>query len=63
MIYNLIKNLCEDLEKCNIPYMISGSIALNVYTIPGMTIDIDMDYVKKWCADLELNTYKIFNNE
>lgn len=30
------------LNKANIPYMISGSIAANYYTIPRMTRDIDI---------------------
>lgn len=30
------------LDEINIPYMISGSIALNIYSIPRMTRDIDI---------------------
>ena len=30
------------LNKANIPYMISGSIAANYYTVPRMTRDIDI---------------------
>lgn len=42
MINELIKEVCEILEKSNIPYMISGSVAMNFYTIPRMTRDIDI---------------------
>lgn len=42
MILELLKNVCEALENNSIQYMISGSIALNIYTIPRMTRDIDI---------------------
>ena len=42
MIFNLLKRVCSSLEEFNIPYMISGSIALNIYSIPRMTRDIDI---------------------
>lgn len=42
MILNLLQRVCKSLDANNIPYMISGSIALNIYTIPRMTRDIDI---------------------
>ncbi len=42
MILDLLQRVCKSLDKHNIPYMISGSIALNIYTIPRMTRDIDI---------------------
>jgi len=42
MIFDLLHRVCTSLDDNNIPYMISGSIALNVYTIPRMTRDIDI---------------------
>ena len=42
MIYELLKKVCMTLEKHRIPYMVSGSIALNIYTVPRMTRDIDI---------------------
>ncbi len=42
MIINLLRRVCQSLDNSNIPYMISGSIALNIYTIPRMTRDIDI---------------------
>lgn len=42
MILELLRNCCKSLEEANIQYMISGSIALNIYTIPRMTRDIDI---------------------
>ncbi len=42
MILELLQKVCRSLDAYNIPYMISGSIALNIYTIPRMTRDIDI---------------------
>lgn len=42
MILELLKRISLSLEKENIPYMLSGSIALNNYTVPRMTLDIDI---------------------
>ena len=42
MILNLLQRICNSLDDSNIPYMVSGSIALNIYTIPRMTRDIDI---------------------
>ncbi len=42
MIIELLKRVCNSLDKNNIPYMISGSIALNIYAVPRMTRDIDI---------------------
>jgi hypothetical protein len=42
MIFQLLKDVCGILESFDLEYMISGSIALNHYTIPRMTRDIDI---------------------
>ncbi len=42
MILDLLKHICKSIDEANIRYMISGSIALNIYTIPRMTRDIDI---------------------
>lgn len=42
MILDLLQRVCKSLDDNSIPYMISGSIALNIYTIPRMTRDIDI---------------------
>ena len=42
MIINLLKRITQSLEDKHIPYMLSGSIALNNYTVPRMTMDIDI---------------------
>ena len=42
MILELLKKICKLLESQNIEYMLSGSLALNTYTIPRMTRDIDI---------------------
>jgi hypothetical protein len=42
MILKLLKRVTQQLESKNIPYMLSGSIALNNYAIPRMTMDIDI---------------------
>jgi len=38
----VLKIVTERLNKANIPYMISGSIAANYYTVPRMTRDVDI---------------------
>jgi len=38
----VLEVVCQRLENLAIPYMLSGSMALNVYTVPRMTQDIDM---------------------
>ena len=42
MILDLLQRVCKSLDENNIPYMVSGSIALNIYAIPRMTRDIDI---------------------
>ena len=42
MILDLIKRVCKSLDENMFPYMISGSIAMNIYSIPRMTMDIDI---------------------
>jgi len=39
---NLLKQVITNLEGLELPYMLSGSIALNAYTTPRMTRDIDI---------------------
>ena len=42
MILNLLQKVCTQLDEHEIKYMVSGSIALNIYAIPRMTRDIDI---------------------
>jgi hypothetical protein len=42
MILDLLQRVCRSLDENDFPYMISGSIAMNIYTIPRMTRDIDI---------------------
>ena len=42
MILELLKKVCQSLNENNISYMVSGSIAMNIYSIPRMTRDIDI---------------------
>lgn len=42
MIASLLEEVCLALNKENIPYMVSGSMAMTLYTIPRMTRDIDI---------------------
>jgi hypothetical protein len=42
MILSLLEKIVQGLESFSIPYMVSGSFALNTYTIPRMTRDIDI---------------------
>jgi hypothetical protein len=41
-IFSLLKLVTEKLDSIKIPYMLSGSMAMNVYTVPRMTRDIDI---------------------
>jgi hypothetical protein len=40
------------LESAGIPYMLTGSIATNYYSVPRMTRDIDL-VVELWAADVD----------
>ncbi len=42
MLLELLKKVVSALELRNIPYMLSGSVAMNTYTVPRMTRDIDI---------------------
>jgi len=42
MIINLLKRISDSLESKKIPYMVSGGLALNAYSVPRMTLDIDL---------------------
>ena len=53
---DVLKTVIQRLDKLKIPYMITGSIATNFYTIPRMTRDIDI------VIELHLNDVnKLFN--
>ena len=38
----VLKSIVDKLDKAGIPYMISGSMAANYYTVPRMTRDVDI---------------------
>ena len=42
MILQLLEKITQSLESAQITYMVSGSVALNTYTIPRMTRDIEI---------------------
>ena len=42
MILELLKKVTTSLDQRKIEYMLSGSVAMNVYTVPRMTRDIDI---------------------
>ena len=42
LISNLLATVSQTLDNLEIPYMLSGSLALNLYAIPRATRDIDM---------------------
>jgi hypothetical protein len=39
---DILKLVCRRLEQLDIPYMVTGSFAANLYAIPRMTRDIDI---------------------
>jgi hypothetical protein len=54
MIIELLHSIVQSLETKEIPYMLTGSLALNVYSVPRMTLDIDI------VIELEENNLKDF---
>ncbi len=40
--FKVLKNVVNKLNKNKIPYMISGSVAMNYYSQPRMTRNIDI---------------------
>lgn len=48
---DLLNTVIQILEKLQIQYMLSGSLAFNLYAIPRATRDIDM-YKKKMLNNL-----------
>ena len=57
--FEILKEVCQRLEKANIPYMITGSIASNLYAVPRMTRDVDIVIqVKKEDANRLLEIFK-----
>lgn len=38
----ILKDVCQRLDKDGIPYMLTGSMAANFYAVPRMTRDIDV---------------------
>jgi len=67
MILDLLKRITQSLNKKDIPYMLSGSIAYNHYAIPRMTMDIDIvislqnEYVDKFISIFDENYYLNIN--
>jgi hypothetical protein len=63
MALPLLRKVCQALESENILYMVSGSIALNTYTIPRMTRDIDIiielrkQDIRRFCKIFESGFY------
>ncbi|GAA4454400.1 hypothetical protein GCM10023189_20790 [Nibrella saemangeumensis] len=59
----LLQFVCQSLEKKHIPYMLSGSVAMSMYTIPRFTRDIDIiivlppDYLDAFAAIFSRNFY------
>jgi hypothetical protein len=63
MILELLQRVTIELEAAEIPYMVSGSIAMITYTVPRMTRDIDivieleLKDLEKFCAIFETGYY------
>jgi hypothetical protein len=60
MIHELLKNITSLLDQKGIPYMISGSLAFNMYCIPRMSMDIDF-VIELHFANVE-DFFDIFNS-
>jgi hypothetical protein len=48
----LLEKICQILESLGIPYMLSGSVAMNFYTDPRTTRDIDRRKIQYFGIDL-----------
>lgn len=63
MVFQLLEKITQALEKAEIPYMVSGSIALNTYAVPRMTRDIDIvielkkEDIDRFCKIFEIGYY------
>jgi hypothetical protein len=55
--FKILKNVVQKLNENKIPYMISGSVAMNYYTQPRMTRDIDI-VIEAKDADKFYNLFK-----
>lgn len=56
----LLKFVTSELERKSIEYMLSGSVAMSIYTIPRMTRDIDIvieDQAEKFSSIFESRFY------
>lgn len=56
---DILKIVSQMLEKADIPYMLTGSLAANFYTIPRMTRDIVIEILK---PDID-KFFQFFNND
>jgi len=61
MILQLLEQITRALEQRGIDYMLSGSMALNSYTVPRMTLDADI-VIELSGKNLE-DFFEIFENE
>ena len=63
MVIQLLEKITQELEKADILYMVSGSIALNTYAVPRMTRDIDIvielqkEDIDRFCKIFETGFY------
>jgi len=57
LVQQVLWDIIDILDRLNIPYMLSGSIAFNMYAIPRSTRDIDWKYLNHWTDELKLNKF------
>ena len=56
---SFFQKITDVLDQCQIPYMLSGSIALGIYTVPRMTRDIDfVIHLEAKNLDLFVDSFK-----
>jgi len=59
---DILRDVSSRLERCDIAYMLTGSMAMNYYAQPRMTRDIDLvvatgcdtGYIERWTRELGL---------
>lgn len=57
--FNILKIIAQKLNDNNIPYMLTGSVAMSYYSVPRMTRDIDIVIE---INDIE-NFYRLFKDD
>jgi hypothetical protein len=64
---DILRDISGRLDALSLPYMLTGSMAMNYYAVPRMTRDIDMvinllssscdiEYLRRWALQLDVSS-------